>query len=254
MGLLGAWLLDNGGILMSGISGIFSFFSAGKKGRVWQVLPIAGVVLGMLWALESASFQEREQDQKQEQKTAKAIQDIDDYVKGQTDRGVSETESKMRLVMQQFFGALPAVAQDASAQQVSATFSAATTANTIIQSLPADRRAALTIKVFDHVAKDLDYDVVKSRLLQLADKVDLVTPREQQAPVNSVWYGDGVTLEEAKAAALIVSSAGTQIRQICASKLVKIPNLIQIGGSTAASHAEVLSISRIQGLSQPVCP
>jgi len=239
---------------MSGISGIFSFFSEGKKGRVWKVLPIAGVVLGMFWALASASFQQREQDQKQEQKTAKAIQDIDDYVKGQTDRGVNETEVKMRLVMQQFFGALPSVAQDASARQVSATFTAATSANTIIQSLPADRRAALTIRVYDHVTKDLDYNVVRSRLLQLADKVELMTPKEQQTPVNSIWYGEGVTLEEAKAAALIVTSAGTQIRQICPPRLVKIPNLIQIGGSTAAAHADALPISKIQALSQPVCP
>jgi hypothetical protein len=247
---LWSWLLGNGGILMSGISGIFSVFSNNKKGKLWEILPILGVIVGMVWALASAGFADRQQRDKME----RAITRVDDYVTAQSAKSVNLIDINTRIAMQQYFGTLPSVARAASSEHVLEIVKAATSANDIIRNLPQTRRDQLTIRVFNHVQREVDYTVVKTRLQQMAASIVLLPPKQNETPTNSVWWSDGASLEEAKAAALIVTSAGLQIRQICPAQIVRTKDLIQIGGSIGIENLPVLSIPQLQGLTSPVCP
>jgi hypothetical protein len=246
------WLLSNGGILMGGISGLFSVFSGDMKGRLWKVLPVVGVVLGMIWALASANFA----DQQQRQQMEGAIIRVDDYVQKQSVETVSQVDINMRTafneLMQQYLGVLPKVAQSASPQQALEIVNAGTKASTLVRALPQERRDALTIWVFPHVQQEVDFKVVMARLQQLAAKVE-VHPVKVESETNSVWWSDGSSLDEAKVAALTVVSAGLQIKQICPSSAVPMKNLIQIGGSVGAQRLPILSPSQIEMLASPVC-
>lgn len=244
---LSSWLLSNGGPLMGGISGIFSVFSADKKGTLWRVLPILGVVIGMFWALASANFADRQQREQMEG----TINRVDAYIKATSAETVSQMRTTFIEVMQRF-GVLPDVAQNATPQQALDFVNAGTMASALIRALPPERRNALTIRVFPHAQKEVDYQVVKARLQQLARTVEERGPIVD-IPTNSVWWGDGSNLDEAKAAALTVVSAGLQIRQICESSKVPEKNLIQIGGSIPAQHLPILSPSQIDALPGHVC-
>jgi len=248
-----SWLLSNGGILMGGISGIFSVFSDGKQGRLWKVLPIVGVVAGMLWALASANFADRQQREQMEG----AINRVDTYVQKQSLETVSQVDANTRAALQEFMqkdlGVLPNVAEGASPQRTLAIVDAGTKASVLIRAVPQQQRDALTIWVFTHVQKEVDFTVVRARLQQLAGKVEVHAPLHPQTEANSVWWSDGATLSEAKAAALTAVSAGLEIKQICPSTTVQMKNLIQIGGSVGAQRLPILSPSQIESLTGTVC-
>jgi hypothetical protein len=248
-----SWLLSNGGILMGGISGIFSVFSDGKQGRLWKVLPIVGVVAGMLWALASANFADRQQREQMEG----AINRVDTYVQKQSLETVSQVDANTRAALQEFMqkdlGVLPNVAEGASPQRTLAIVDAGTKASVLIRAVPQQQRDALTIWVFTHVQKEVDFTVVRARLQQLAGKVEVHAPLHPETEANSVWWSDGATLSEAKAAALTAVSAGLEIKQICPSTTVQMKNLIQIGGSVGAQRLPILSPSQIESLTGTVC-
>jgi hypothetical protein len=253
-GVAWSWLMSNGGILTSGISGLFSIFSEHKTGRLWKVLPIIGVVAGMVWALASASFV----DHQQQKKMGETINKVDDYIQkqsSQTNQHVDASKDEIVSLLHVGFGIKLPVAESKSTEQLSALVTAGKSANAIVQSISPERRQALTIWVFPHLQQEVDFNVVKSRLQQLAATVLPHAPKQGQSQTNSVWWSDGVTLDEAKAAALIVTSAGLQIRQICPSETVQMKNLIQIGGSLKAEkeNMPVLSPQQIQLLQSPVC-
>src|SRR6266403_1663225 len=112
-----SWLLSNGGILMSGISGIFSVFIGDKKGRFWKVLTLLGVVLGLIWALASANFAGREQQQKMND----AIVRVDTYVQQRSRETVSAVDLNTHAALEEFIqklGVLPQIAQGATMQRM----------------------------------------------------------------------------------------------------------------------------------------
>jgi hypothetical protein len=244
--------MSNGGILMSGISGLFSFFSANKTGRLWKVLPIVGVIGGMFWALASASYAGQEQKKEMED----TINRVNKYIETQaagTNAEIHSSRDEIISLLQSSLGIKRQVAESKNPEQLQALVTAGTSANTIIQNVSPERRQALTIWVFPHVQQEVDFNVVKSRLQQLAANVTPHSTKQEQSQTNSIWWSDGVSLDEAKAAALIATSAGLQIQQICPSKTVQMKNLIQIGGSVKAEKMPVLSSQQIQGLQSPVC-
>jgi hypothetical protein len=248
-----SWLLSNGGILMSGISGIFSVFIGDKKGRFWKVLTLLGVVLGLIWALASANFADREQQKKMND----AIVRVDTYVQQRSQETVSAVDLNMRAAleeeMQKHFGVLQQTAQGATLQRTLDIVNAATKASVLTRNWPEKRRAALTIWLFPHVQQEIDYEAFKARLQRLALHVQ-VRGQKVNSEANSVWWSEGSNLDEAKAVALTAVSAGLQIKQICHNTNVPLRNLIQIGGSVAAQHLPPLLPSQIETLTGPVCP
>jgi hypothetical protein len=244
-----SWLLSNGGILMSGISGIFSVFIDDKKSRFWKVLTLLVVVLGLIWALASANFADREQQQKMND----TIMRVDAYVQERSRETVSAVNLNTRAALEELFGVLPQKAQGATPQQALEIVIAATKASLLTRNWSEERRAVLTIWVFPHVQQEVNFEVVEARLRQLALHVE-VHGAQVNSDANSVWWSEGSNLDEAKAVALTAVSAGLQIKQICRSTKVPLKNLIQIGGSVAAQHLPPLSPSQIETLTGPVCP
>ncbi len=247
-----SWLLSNGGILMSGISGIFSVFIGDKKGRFWKVLTLLGVVLGLIWALASANFAGREQQQKMND----AIVRVDTYVQQRSRETVSAVDLNTHAALEEFIqklGVLPQIAQGATMQRMLDIVNAGTKASVLTRNWSQERRAALTIWVFPHVQQEVNFEVVEARLRQLALHVE-VHGAQVNSDANSVWWSEGSNLDEAKAIALTAVSAGLQIKQICRSTKVPLKNLIQIGGSVAAQHLPPLLPSQIETLTGPVCP
>lgn len=78
--LIGDWLLSNGGIVMGAIAGVFSWFAHQHASAFWRRLPLAGVVLGTVWALLSAQYADRAHDEQ----VAQQIGTIESYVHSQT--------------------------------------------------------------------------------------------------------------------------------------------------------------------------
>ena len=253
--VLGKWLLSNGGIMIAAISGIFSVFADHKSGRKWTIVVVAGVIGGMIWSLASAHYSDEQQKIAMED----TINRVDKYVETQSTATVSQVDTNTRAalndLMHQYLGVRVDVAQRATPEQANAIVSAGSDANNLVQRIPPERRNALTIWVFPHAQEQVDYGVVKTRLQQLAAHVETPPNKQKAALTNSVWYGVGntVSLDEAKAAALTAASAGLQIRQICHSTTVPLPNLIQIGGSVRAQSMPVLTTAQIQGLNKDIC-
>ena len=249
---IGPWLLSNGGILMGGISGLFSIFSGDRKGRLWRILPVIGIIVGLFWALASANYQDADERRKMEH----VINEVDEYVTQLSKTTVSQVDTNTRTAlaeyMQKYLGVLPAVANNASPARAADIVNA----GLLVKESPPDRRAALTIWLFPHVQEEVNFNVVTARLNQLAAKVDIhdVVVRKKVA-TNSVWWSKGSSLEEAKSVALTVTSAGLQVRQICPSSQVSLPNVIQVGGSLQAEQQDlpVLSASEIEALTLPKC-
>jgi hypothetical protein len=245
--VVGVWLLSYGGILMGGISGIFSKVSEHKEGKLWKTLPIAGVIFGMFWALGSAYFADGEQ----RKKTNDEIAQIDAFMKQQADATNSKIDNLSLELFQR--GALPSTVHSATPQQQQEYVSSGALADKLAGSIPAERRQLLTIWLFPHIKEDVDFQVVKSHLQQIAGKVEEPPLKQNISPTNSVWFSGGAKFEEAKAAALTVASAGIQIRQICDKSRIQITDLIQVGGSVAAEKMPALSSSQIQSLQAPIC-
>ncbi len=245
----GGWLLSNGGILTGAIAGLFGVFADHKTGRKWTLIAIGGVLGGMVWALASSDYAAR-----QESNAMKAtLQEVDDYVKAQGQATVSQIKADFKTILEEELGVRSDVAANATPQQALALDAAGLEANSAVAAIPEAQRRALTIWVFPHAQQQVDFTVVKTRLLQLAANVQPNPPRQGKALTNSVWYGPGTTIDEAKAAALIAVSAGLQIRQVCPATVVRQSNLLQIGGSKAANDLPVLSWSAIRDMQKPVC-
>ena len=245
----GGWLLSNGGILTSTIAGLFGVFADHKTGRKWTLLAIAGVLGGMAWALASSDYAARQQSNAM---TA-TLNEVDDYVKAQGQATVTQVKADFKTILEEELGVRSDVAANATPQQALALDAAGLEANSAIAAVPEAQRRALSIWVFPHAQQQVDFSVVKTRLLQLAANVQPNPPRQGSALTNSVWYGPGTSLDEAKAAALIAVSAGLQIRQVCPATVVKQSNLLQIGGSKQANDLPPLSWSAIRNLQKPVC-
>src|ERR1700674_148744 len=110
------WLLSNGGILMGGISGLFSAFSENKKRKAWKVLPIIGIVIGMIWAFASANYANEQEHQRMKD----TIDRVDAYVKGQSVVTVTQVDANTRSALNDLMeklGVLKKVAQKATPQQ-----------------------------------------------------------------------------------------------------------------------------------------
>jgi hypothetical protein len=245
----GGWLLSNGGILTGAIAGLFGIFADHKTGRKWTLLAIGGVLGGMVWALVSSDYAARQQSNEMKA----AIQEVDDYVKSQGQVTVSLISADFKTTLEEDLGVRSDVAAKATPQEALALDGAALEAENAITAIPEEQRQTLTIWVFPHAQQQVDFAVVKKRLQQLGANVQPNPPRQGVALTNSVWYGPGATLNEAKAAALIAVSAGLQIRQVCPATAVKQSNLLQIGGSKAAAALPVLSPAAIRDLQKPVC-
>ncbi|HEY0795878.1 MAG TPA: hypothetical protein VGD64_08865 [Acidisarcina sp.] len=249
-----AWkfLLDNGGIIMSTVSGLFAYFQNRFKGKLAKVLPIVGVFAGLIWSLLLANNSQQEQRDKLEQTLTR----VDNYIQQQGKTVVQQVDVNTRAVLNDFItqiqGAKPSVVQQASLPQVEGLIKAGQLASISAKAIQPDRRQRLTIWVFPHVQQEVDYAVVKARLETIAAQVVPHDLKQKIAPTNSVWFGGGATLEEAKAVALTASGAGLEIRQICPAQLT-VPNLLQLGGSTHAVNLPVLSPSQINLLAAPTC-
>ncbi len=255
---LGDSLLSYAGILMSAVAGLFGLLrdrlGSRFEGKVWQSLTMVGVFGGMLWALLAAQHDSKEHRQEMEA----TINRVDQWVQTQVTEGTKSVLTDLDLLRKQMQdqGVLPSVAQTVSLDQASDILRAGRSAVARIGSLPAPERQALTIHYFDHFTKDVNFEKVKPLLDQLANHVESYKP-QVEAPTNSVWWGPGSSLDQAKTAALLVTGAGVPVVQICPSTKQHpgIANLIQIGGSASAQrqHMKPLSTEEIQGLPGPVC-
>jgi hypothetical protein len=251
-----AWLLSNGGIIATAVGGVFVKLSEGKTSRLWKTLPFVGVVVGFVWALMSANFQ----DAKQRSDMEAAINRVDTYVSEQTKEGVAQDKKNFCDVIERVeinvLGVKPEVAKKFTCEEAASDVSASNAASASAQGISPDRRQLLTVWLFPHVRQDVNFALVRSRLFQIASKVEEHPVKQMEYQTNSVWYGGGATLPEAKAAALIVASAGIGVHQICNKTSVQVANLIQIGGSGAAArnpNLPALSAKQIQDLEKPLC-
>lgn len=242
------WLLANGGILTSAIAGIFGVFADHKSSRRWTFVAIAGVCGGMIWALLSAHYADSQENAKMQA----AIFKMDTFIDSNGEKIINRVSENEQALLERMLGVRPEVARTLTPDEALKLDDSGLLAQNLSSGISPDRRQALTVWVFPHAENQVDFDVVRMRLQRIAGNVQAHPAKEGTAPANSVWYGGGATLEEAKAAALIVMSAGLQIRQICPGDL-KVPNLLQIGGSVQAGNLPVLSAQSIPGLGSPVC-
>jgi hypothetical protein len=244
------WILGNGGILTGVISGLFGVCTAHKTGRIWTLLAVGGVLGGMAWALLSSNYT----DEQQKKQLTDEVNEIDAFVRGQSNEAVGQITANLKVEFAEYLGVRADLAQQTSPQMALALGAAGVEANELVAAVPADRRSLLTIRVFPHAQSQVNFTVVRARLGEMAANVQSDQTIEKSALTNSVWYSGGAQLSEAKAAALIATSAGLNIRQICtAKKVVNVPNLIQIGGSGPAEKLQVLTPISIQNMQQPVC-
>lgn len=239
------FLLSNAGIMIGAVSGGFALFRENWKSRFWRALPAVGLVGGMLWALAGAQY-DANQHRTEMEGTLKTVQS---YVDGQTTAINSHIDAVVRQLEAQ--GVKPSVAQTASIDQIQNILTAQNTAQSMVNA-PQPNRNSLKIWVFNHFTNDVNFSVVKPRLEQLAADVEVRGPITD-VPTNSVWWGPGATLNDARTAALIATSAGVQIRQVCSAQHVQQSGLIQIGGAAAAQRLPVLTSAELEALSQPVC-
>ena len=248
---IGDWLLSNGGILTACIAGIFSWYSDGKKNKVWHYLVIAGVIVGAIWAFLSANYA----DVKQRAESDRVMQQVENYMAQQASDIKSDNRAALNEALQKLLGLNLERAKSLTPEQATAIVDGGSSARNLIQKLPSNSNQSLSIHLFPHLQQEVDFGVVTARLKTMAANVEEYGPRESASPTNSVWYGPGVSLEQAKAAALTVASAGVQIRQICDKPEIKTSNLIQIGGSVRAVNQDmpILQLSEIQTLNSPKC-
>jgi hypothetical protein len=234
-------------------AGFFSLFTDHTKSPRRNIFLICGLLIGAVWSLIESDYE----DKQLAQRTEAAIQRVDDYMTKQGSRVIHEvdqnTQAALNEVFTRVFGILPDKVKGFSPTDAKAVVDAAAGAGTLIREIPPERRQALTIWVFPHFPEEVGYPVVESRLHQLAGTVAVRGPKQQLAETNSVWWYAPATIEDAKAAALLVTGAGLHIRQICPSQLVKVPNLIQIGGSVRAQSLPILASEQIQQMKTPVC-
>lgn len=251
------WLLSNGGILIAAISGIFSVFADHKSGRKWTILVVAGVLFGFFWSLASASYADKQQKQAMEDYNNRVTKFVEFQSNVTVKQTASQVDTNTRAALNDFltriFGVRPEVAASASLTQVAAITNAAAAARVSAVAITPDEKKLLTIRVFPHAQQQVDYDVVKLRLQQLAGNVVALPPQQQTAPTNSVWYSGGATLDEAKAVALTAVSAGLNIKQVCPGTRAAGAYLIQIGGSVRAEGKPVLTPEQIRNLIQAPC-
>jgi hypothetical protein len=262
---LGDMLLGYAGILMAAIAGVFELirdrFGSRFTGKAWQSLSMVGVFGGMLWALLATQHDAKEHRQEMES----TITSVNDWVSKQVTEGTTTVvkhtdviEAKLDVLINGLHdqGVLPSIAQTVSLDQAGNILKAGQAARSRIGSEPASNRQGLTIHYFDHFTKDVNFEKVKPLLNQLAAQVEPYTPLVE-APTNSVWWGPGSGIEQAKTVALVVTGAGVPVVQICPSKKPhpNIANLIQIGGSARAQREGMkpMTAEEIQGLTAPRC-
>lgn len=235
------WLLKYGGILTGAIAALFGLYSAHKTGRRWTYITVVGILGGMMWAILSSNRADKEETDQMNN----SIQQIDEYVRGQSNGLYGKIAELLGVSSDRVASVTP--------QQVAALGTAGVDANKLLASVTQERHDVLTIWVFPHAQSQVNFAVVRQSLGRLASTVSSPPNQEQVALTNSVWYGGGATLDEAKAAALIVTSAGLQIRQICPATKLKVKNLIQVGGSKIAQSLPILAADAIQSTQLPIC-
>ena len=245
------WVVSNEGILVSAVSAVFGLYSDGWKDRRWKWLAIAGIVLGMFLAFAKSWSDDQD--------ALNRMQVVINRVDANVQMRLQPVITLLGQVQQQMlhYGARPDTVQNVTLDQASSILTAGKLADDLVQKQSDQNKSGLTIWYYPHFAKDVNFDVVKPRLEQLAQNVLASPPHQNNSPTNSVWWGPGSSLEEAKAAALIATSAGVPIRQVCTAdpkiKRSGIANLIQIGGATAAEKMPVLTPEQIKNLSGPKC-
>lgn len=244
---IGDFLLSRGGILTAAIGGLFEVFGGAERNRKWKILTIGGILAGTIWALASSYYE----DSQQTKKTNETLQKVNELLSKSSKETANTIEAYVDSLVRTL-GAKRETAQNATLSQIHSWAEAGKLSETAVGQIPQNQRQQLTIWVFPHAQNAVNFDVVKSRLQQVAAHVESHSAIEGIAPANSVWYTGGL-LPEAKSAALIVTAAGIQIRQICPAQKVALPSLIQIGGSARAETLPVLTPDDIQVLSSPVC-
>jgi hypothetical protein len=244
------WIVPNEGILVSAVSAIFGLYSDGWKDRRWKWLAIAGIVLGMFLAFAKS--------RNDNQDALKRMGDVIDRVDKNVQTRLQPLAESIAQVKQAVIDRGPSIStvRNLTLDQAGTILKAGHLADDLVKMQPAQNKSGLTIWYYPHFEKDVNFDVVKPRLEQLAQTVVQSPPHQYNSPTNSVWWGPGSSLEEAKAAALIAASAGVPIRQICAAdRRIKrsVTNLIQIGGAPAAEKMPILTPEQIQNLTGPRC-
>jgi hypothetical protein len=247
---VGGWLLENGGILTAAIAGAFGVFADHKTGKKWALLSLAGVLGGMIWGLASSGYESRKQDQQM----AQSIQDIDTYVHNTGNQVTDSISANEQQLFQSYLGLPQDKAQQLTVTQANTLLASAVLADKSGKAMTPAQKQNLEIWVYPHAQGLVDFNVVQDRLQQIANTVKLQLDKvhEQNAPANSVWYSGNATLDQAKAVALVVTSAGLDIRQVCPATITTADR-VQVGGSVKAQSLPVLTPSQIQNLSAPVC-
>lgn len=111
-------------------------------------------------------------------------------------------------------------------------------------------RHNVTVHFFgDDLAKAVNVNVVEPSLRELGFNV-VRRPRGEgmaDVPVNCLWYGGSVSRADVQAVALLLTSAGVQLRAIKPFENPTGPKAsnIEIGGSRAESNAPVWTVDRI---------
>jgi hypothetical protein len=73
------------------------------------------------------------------------------------------------------------------------------------------RREATTLQYF---AKGFDGNIVSNTLTQLGFNPQTFTPNYPEIPTNAIWVGDNIPVEDAKAIALSLLSAGVELKSV----------------------------------------
>lgn len=238
------WVVSHQGAVVGGVSAAFGLFFEGAKDKRWRWLAVVGILAGVSLALS-----------KDKQDESDRLQDIQTVV-ARVDANVQTRLQPVEQILQRIEdqGVTTAAAQGVTVKQAAQILASGEQADAMTAEVSPQRRQELKICYFDHFLRDVNFEVVKPRLQKLAANVVPCKARlPEDFPSNSVWWGPGANLGEAKVAALLAMSAGVAISQICPATTVRTTNLIQIGGSVQAKNLKPLTVAEVQGISEPIC-
>ncbi len=104
----------------------------------------------------------------------------------------------------------------------------------------------------EYFTRELDKDIVTKALQEGGLQYKEAKAKISDDPTNSVWVGEGVPLSDIKFVALTLLRAGVQLRSVRQFKDPKgaKAHLIEIGADRAMDHADILTVEKVQSMSE----
>ncbi|TRU32484.1 MAG: hypothetical protein EWV50_21940 [Microcystis aeruginosa Ma_MB_F_20061100_S20] len=112
----------------------------------------------------------------------------------------------------------------------------------------ADQRRGITVQYFP---KNVDPNIVKSRLEALGVKLNTSASQLPGVPTNAIWFGSGVDMNTVKAVAYTLIGAGVELKMIRQfNNSQGREYLIQVGGDGECINRPTLTVERIRAIQE----